>query len=201
MTKPQFFSDQLKFRKWLEKNHNKKDELLVGFYKKNSGKPSVTWEESVDQALCFGWIDGIRKSLDEVSYSIRFTPRKNNSKWSTKNINRVEELIKLKLMQPSGLAVYNKRKEEKSHTYSFEQRIVELDKEFELTLKKNERAYKFFQAQIPSYRKPAIHWVMSAKQEKTRLQRLGTLIKCSEAGELIPPLRWGKIKINKPGKD
>jgi uncharacterized protein YdeI (YjbR/CyaY-like superfamily) len=199
--KPQFFSNQSHLRKWFEQNHNKNEELLLGYYKKSSGKPSVTWEESVDEALCFGWIDGIRKSVDEISYTIRFTPRKNNSKWSTKNINRVEELIKLKLMQPPGLAVYKKRKEENSHTYSFEQRIVKLDDDFEKIFKKNKNAREFFQAQIPSYKRPAVHWVMSAKQEKTRLKRLETLIKCSEEGELIPQMRWGNIKINKPGKD
>lgn len=157
----------------------------------------MTWEESVDEALCFGWIDGIRKSVDESSYTIRFTHRKDSSKWSTKNINRVEELIKLNLMQPSGLAVYKKRKEENSHTYSFEQRIIELDDIFEKILRRNNKAWKFFSSQIPSYRNPSIHWVMSAKQEQTRLKRLETLIKCSEAGELIPPMRWGNIKIKK----
>lgn len=195
--KPEFFSTKSELRKWFFKNHNKKDELLVGYYKKSSGKPSVTWEESVDEALCFGWIDGIRKSVDESSYTIRFTHRKDSSKWSTKNINRVEELIKLNLMQPSGLAVYKKRKEENSHTYSFEQRIIELDDIFEKILRRNNKAWKFFSSQIPSYRNPSIHWVMSAKQEQTRLKRLETLIKCSEAGELIPPMRWGNIKIKK----
>ena len=121
--KPVFFRKQSDLRKWFEKNHDKKDELLAGFYKKGSGKASITWNESVDEALCFGWIDGIRKSLDNISYTIRFTPRRNSSNWSTKNINRVEELIKLEQMRPAGLEVYRNRKEEKSRTYSFEQRI------------------------------------------------------------------------------
>ena len=195
--KPKFFKNQSALRKWFTENHNKKDELLAGFYKKNSGKPSITWDESVDEALCFGWIDGIRKSLDEISYTIRFTPRKNNSKWSTKNINRVEELIRLNLIEPAGLAIYKKRKEENSHTYSFEQRIVKLDEKYENILKKNKKAWEYFQSQVPSYRRPATHWIMSAKQEQTRLKRLQILIKCSEAGEVIPPLRWGNNKKSK----
>lgn len=181
-------------RKWFEKNYNQKDELLVGYYKKNSGRPSITWEESVDEALCFGWIDGIRRSVDEISYTIRFTPRRNNSNWSTKNINRAEKLISLKLMRPAGLAAYKKRKDERSSTYSFEQRIVKLDEKYEAALKKNKKAWEYFRSQVPSYRRPVIHWIMSAKQEKTRLKRVQTLIECSEAGKVIPPMRWGNNK-------
>jgi uncharacterized protein YdeI (YjbR/CyaY-like superfamily) len=192
--KPKFFSDQAGLRNWFEQNHYKEDELLVGYYKKNTGKPSVTWEESVDEALCFGWIDGIRKSIDDTSYSIRFTPRRNSSKWSTKNINRAEELINLKLMHPAGLDAYKKRKEENSHTYSFEQRIVKLDGKYETIIQKNKKAWEYFLSRAPSYRRPAIHWIMSAKQEQTRLKRLETLIRCSEAGEVIPPFRWGNNK-------
>jgi uncharacterized protein YdeI (YjbR/CyaY-like superfamily) len=195
--KPKFFSNQSAFRKWLETNHNKKDELLVGYYKKSSGIASIDWEESVDEALCFGWIDGIRKSLNEISYSIRFTPRKNDSKWSTKNINRVGELIKLNLMRPAGLAAYKKRKDENSNTYSFEQRIIKLDDKYESALRKNKKAWEYFSSRVPSYRKPVIHWIMSAKQERTRVKRLETLIKCSEAGEVIPPMKWGRNKIFK----
>ncbi len=192
--KPKFFSSQSKLRKWFEQNHNKKEELLVGYYKKSSGKPSITWNESVDEALCFGWIDGIRRSLDEISYTIRFTPRRKNSNWSTKNINRLQELISLKLMHPAGLAVYKSRKEENSSTYSFEQRIVKLDKKYEAVLKKNKKAWHYFKSQVPSYKRPVVHWIMSAKQERTRLKRLQTLIECSEEGEVIPPMRWGNNK-------
>ncbi len=192
--KPVFFRKQQDIRKWFENNHNKKDELLVGFYKKSSGKPSITWEESVDEALCFGWIDGIRRSLGEISYTIRFTPRRTNSKWSTKNINRVEELIKLEQMKPAGLATYKKRREEDSHTYSFEQGIIIFDKQYEAILRKNSKAWKFFNSQVASYQKPIIHWVMSAKQEATRLKRLNILINCSEEGEWIPQMRWRKTK-------
>jgi uncharacterized protein YdeI (YjbR/CyaY-like superfamily) len=195
--KPKFFKDQIMLRRWFEKNYNKQDELLVGYYKRSSGRQSITWEESVDEALCFGWIDGIRRSLGEVSYTIRFTPRRNNSNWSTKNINRVEELISLKLMHAAGLAAYKKRKDEKSSTYSFEQRIVTLDEKYEEALKKNKKAWKYFQSQIPSYRRPVVHWIMSAKQEQTRLKRLQTLIECSEAGEVIPPMRWRNNKKSK----
>lgn len=192
--KPKFFSDQAKLRKWFEQNHDKKDVLLVGYYKKSSGKSSITWNESVDEALCFGWIDGIRRSLDEKSYTIRFTPRRNTSNWSTKNINRVEELISLKLMHPAGLTAYKNRKDEKSSTYFSEQRIVKLDDKYEAVLKKNKKAWKYFQSQVPSYRKVVIHWIMSGKQEQTRLKRLNTLVKCSEAGQVIPPMRWGNNK-------
>jgi uncharacterized protein YdeI (YjbR/CyaY-like superfamily) len=201
MMKPHFFSDQSKLRKWFEQNHNKKEELLLGYYKKRSGNPSVTWEESVDEALCFGWIDGIRKSIDEISYTIRFTPRKINSVWSAKNVKRVEELINLKLMKAPGLEVYGKRKDKTGYDFSYGNSIIDFNREFEKIFKGNKKAWKFFNAQISSYRKPAIRWVMSAKQEKTKQQRLNTLIKCSEAGEIIPHMRWGNIKVKKTGKD
>src|SRR6187549_476911 len=123
---PTFFATQSDFRKWLEKNHSKATELFVGFYKVDSGKPSMTWSESVDQAICFGWIDGVRKSIDKDSYFIRFTPRKPTSIWSAINIKKVEELTKQGLMQPAGLASFEKRTEGKSRIYSFEQEKVEL---------------------------------------------------------------------------
>jgi len=199
--KPQFFNNQAKFRIWFIKNYNKKSELLVGFYKKNSGMESITWEESVDEALCFGWIDGIRKSIDEISYTIRFTPRKNGSNWSTKNINRVKELISSGLMHSEGLKVFKSRKEDKRSPYSFEQRIIKLDTSFEKKFKMEIKAWQFFNSQVPSYKNPSIHWIMSAKQEKTRLKRLDTLIKCSESHEFIPPMKWGNIKLAKAGKE
>lgn len=192
--KPEFFKNQSLLREWFKKNHNKRTELLVGFYKKKSGKPSITWEESVDQALCFGWIDGIRKSVDDISYTIRFTPRRKNSIWSNKNINRVEELIKLKWMEPAGVDVYKNRKKEESGIYSYEQNEIDFDTEIKKVLMSNKKAWKFFNSQVPSYKKPSIRWVMSAKQKQTRLKRLDLLIKCSEAGEWIPPMRWGNKK-------
>ncbi len=192
--KPKFFSNPLMFRKWLEINHSKKKELLVGFYKKSSGKLSITWPESVEQALCFGWIDGIRKSINEDSYSIRFTPRKPKSTWSAKNIATVEKLKKEGLMTSAGLATYNRREEKNSKIYSFEQKKVKLDDYYEKTFKKNKKAWNNFQSQPPYYRKTVTHWVMSAKQEVTRLNRLNTLINDSENGLKIKEMRWGTKK-------
>lgn len=188
--KPLFFSHPLKFRKWLEKNHLKEKELLVGFYKIASGKDSITWSESVDEALCYGWIDGIRKSIDEKSYTIRFTPRKPNSNWSTVNIKKVEELTKKGLMKPPGLEAFKKRKKEKSGIYTYENKPLQLDKSFEKKLKTNKAAWSYFQSKAPSYRRTAIAWVMQAKQDSTRLRRLESLIRDSEAGKNIKPLDY-----------
>jgi uncharacterized protein YdeI (YjbR/CyaY-like superfamily) len=183
-----FFPTQSHLRKWFEKNHNKADELWVGYYKKTTGKPSITWQESVDEALCFGWIDGIRKSVDDESYKIRFTPRRKSSIWSTINIKRINELIKLGLVQPAGLEVFNNRDFKRTNQYSFEKENVKLSKEFEKKIKANKKAWEYFQHLAPTYKKPSIWWVMSAKKEDTKLRRLNTLIKCSEEGRKIPPL-------------
>ena len=148
----------------------------MGFYKKDSGKKSITWSQSVDQALCFGWIDGLRRGIDEVSYKIRFTPRKQRSTWSAVNIKRAGELTTLGLMQPTGLKAFAAREENRSGIYSYEQRSPELPDEYAKKLRKNPVAWKFFQAQPPSYRKAANWWVLSAKQEETRLRRLDKLI-------------------------
>ena len=184
-----FFPKQTDLRKWFEKNHLTEKELLVGFYKKDSGKASITWPQSVDEALCFGWIDGIRRSIDDISYSIRFTPRNPKSIWSAINIKKVENLSKLGLMKPAGIAAFEKLDLNKSKIYSFEQRSIKFDKKFEITFKSNKKAWVFFSKQVPSYRKPAIHWVMSAKQEETRLRRLNNLINDSEKQQKIAPLR------------
>jgi uncharacterized protein YdeI (YjbR/CyaY-like superfamily) len=189
--KPKYFSDSSKFRKWLEKNHSNKKELLVGFYKKSSGRPSITWPESVEQALCFGWIDGIRKSIDAERYSIRFTPRNPKSTWSAKNIETVKKLVKTELIAPAGLVAYNNRKDNNSRIYSFEQRIVKFDPLFEKTFKKNKKAWNNFQLQPPYYRKTVAHWVMSAKKGETRLKRLNRLIKDSGEGLKIKEMRIG----------
>ena len=174
-------------RKWFAAHHSSVPELWVGFYKKDSGKPSITWPQSVAEALCFGWIDGIRKSIDEVSYKIRFTPRKPHSTWSAVNIKLARELVDQGLMLPSGLKAFEARKEYRSGIYSYEQRSPELPDEYGKKLKKNLVAWKFFQAQAPSYRK-AINWyVLSAKREETRLKRLATLIEYSAKGQRIPP--------------
>ncbi len=179
---PIFFANQSQFRKWLQKNHKKESEVLVGFYKVGSGKPSMTWSQSVDEALCFGWIDGVRKSIDEDRYQIRFTQRKPGSNWSAVNINKIEELTKKGLMQPAGLAAFEKRTESRSRIYSFEKEEAELTKDFIKQFKANKKAWEYFQALAPSYRKISTHWVMSAKQEITRLKRLNLLISDSEAG-------------------
>jgi len=177
---PTFFPTQTDFRNWLAENHDKETELLVGFYKVGSGKPSMTWPQSVDEALCFGWIDGIRKSIDANSYSIRFTPRKSTSIWSAVNIQKMETLIKQGLMQTAGIAAFEKRQDSKSKIYAFEQKEASLSDEFEKTFRANEKAWTFFQKQAPWYRKQACHWVMTAKQSATQLSRLEKLIKASE---------------------
>lgn len=190
--KPTFFATPALFRKWFEKNHKKASELLVGFYKTGSGKPSITWPQSVDEALCFGWIDGVRRSIDGDSYSIRFTPRKPGSIWSAINIKKVAELTAKGLMKPEGLAAFEKRRDSHSKVYSFEQEKIDFDPNYEKLLKANKKAWTFFDKQVASYKKPAMHWVMSAKQEATRLKRLDTLIECSAAHKPIPPMKWLK---------
>ncbi len=187
--KPVFFSTQSRFRAWLQKNHANSRELLVGFYKKDSGKPSLTWPESVDEALCFGWIDGIRKSIDDVSYTIRFTPRKPRSNWSTVNIKRVKELKMLGRMRSSGMKAFEVRADEKSATYSYEQRhAADLGTTFEKQFRTDKKAWDYFQAQPPSYRKAAIWWVVSAKKDETKEKRLAQLIQDSKNSRSIPPL-------------
>jgi uncharacterized protein YdeI (YjbR/CyaY-like superfamily) len=183
-----FFPSQPHFRKWFEKNHNKVDELWVGYYKKGTGKPSITWQESVDEALCFGWIDGIRKSIDEESYKIRFTPRRKGSTWSAVNTKRIKELIKLGLVKPSGFEAFNKRDEKKTNRYSFEQKEAKLPAVFEKKIKANKKAWKYFQTLPPSAKRVSTWWVISAKREETKLNRLDTLIKCSEEERKIPAL-------------
>jgi uncharacterized protein YdeI (YjbR/CyaY-like superfamily) len=181
-----FFPTPADFRRWLKAHHATEKELLVGFYKVGSGKPSITWPESVDQALCFGWIDGLRKSIDADSYLIRFSPRKPTSVWSAVNIKRVEELTQQGLMQPAGLKAFEARKENKSGIYSYEQRSAALPPEYEKGLKKNKAAWTFFQVQPASYRKAAVWWVVSARQEATRLKRLDQLIDLSAHKQQIP---------------
>lgn len=182
---PIFFENQEQFRAWLDKNHQKQTELLVGFYKVKSGKPSMTWSESVDQALCYGWIDGIRKSIDQESYSIRFTPRKPNSIWSNINIAKIEKLKKAGLLQPAGLKIFEIRKEENSRIYSHEKELSVLTEEYENLFKQDPSAWNFFNNQPPSYRKVITHWIMSAKQDKTRISRLNKTILYSKNQQRI----------------
>jgi uncharacterized protein YdeI (YjbR/CyaY-like superfamily) len=183
---PLFFAKPADFRRWLEKHHHAAAELLVGFYKRGSGRPSMTWPESVDEALCFGWIDGVRRSLDDESYTIRFTPRRPSSNWSLINIRKVEALIRDGRMKPAGLEAFEARDESKSGVYSFEQREnAKLDRKAEATFRANRAAWRFFQAQPPGYRKIAAFHVMSAKREETRAKRLSILIEHSAAGQRI----------------
>ena len=177
---PTFFPTQNDFRTWLEDNSENQTELVVGFYKVNSGKTSMTWSESVDQALCFGWIDGVRKSLNEEAYTIRFTPRKKNSIWSAINIDKMEQLIQIGLVTEAGLLAYSFRTENKSKIYSHEKEPEVLTEEFELKFQQNQLAWTFFQKQASYYKKVMIHWIMTAKQEKTRLSRLEKTIQTSE---------------------
>jgi uncharacterized protein YdeI (YjbR/CyaY-like superfamily) len=180
--KPRFFRTPAAFRAWLAKNHATTPELLVGYYKRASGRPSMTWPESVDEALCFGWIDGIRKRLDEDGYSIRFTPRRPRSIWSAVNIKRALELDALGLMTPSGRRAFDARLENRSGVYSYEQRSDTLPEPYGGMLRKHKAAWAFFQAQPPSYRKMTCWWVVSAKKEETRLKRLSLLIEDSARG-------------------
>jgi uncharacterized protein YdeI (YjbR/CyaY-like superfamily) len=182
---PVFFKSSQHFRKWLLKNHLSAREILVGYYKKDSGKANMSWSDSVDEALCFGWIDGIRRSIDEESYCIRFTPRRPGGIWSDVNIKKVEELTAKGLMEPAGLEAFSRRKEEKSGVYSFENEMKQLHAEMERLFKKERAAWDFFMKQAPSYRRTITHWVLSAKREETRKTRLEKLIAASERQERI----------------
>jgi len=186
---PVYFRSAAEFRDWLELHHAEVEELWVGFHKKGSGKPSLTWPESVDCALCFGWIDGVRRSVSEDRYTIRFSPRKPSSTWSAINMRRVPKLTRLGLMRPAGLAAFARRRNERSQIYSYEQRRdARLPTAFEKELRANREAWDFFQSQPPWYRRVSAYWVISAKKEDTRLKRLATLIEDSARGRTIKPL-------------
>jgi len=185
-----FFATPPDFRAWLEKNHASEPELFVGFYKRDSGKPSITWPESVDVALCYGWIDGVRNSIDAVSYRIRFTPRKPTSTWSAINVKRVAELTKLDQMHPAGVKAFAARKGDKTGIYAYEQRkTAKLPRGYEKQFRANHKAWEFFQAQPAWYRRTATYRVISAKQEETRQRRLTQLIADSEQRLPIKELR------------
>jgi uncharacterized protein YdeI (YjbR/CyaY-like superfamily) len=191
---PVFFATPQEFRAWLEARHADAREVVVGFHRKGSGRPSMTWPESVDEALCFGWIDGIRRSLGDESYTIRFTPRKPRSTWSAINIGRARELIAEGRMRPAGLAAFEARSDDRSAIYAYEQRSgARLDPEQERELRANADAWAFFESQPPWYRRTATWWVVSAKREETRRKRLRTLIEDSAAGrrlrQLTPPAK------------
>lgn len=189
---PIFFPNTQTLRQWFIDNHQTETELIVGYYKKGVDKQTITWSDSVDEAICFGWIDGVRKSIDEISYQIRFTPRKATSIWSKVNIEKVERLKKQNLMFPSGIVAFEKRKEDKSMIYSFEQNVVELPSNFEELFRANPKAWDFFTKQAPSYQKTAIWKIISAKLEATKIRKLHQLITDSENERKIKELRWGK---------
>ncbi len=189
-----FFATPAEWRAWLEQHHAQERELWVGFHKKGSGRPSITWPEAVDEALCFGWIDGVRRRIDDESYSIRFTPRKARSVWSAVNIGRVEELTRLGRMRPAGLRAFEGRAAERSGIYAYENRdAAELAPDDEAQFRAHEAAWAFFGAQPPWYRRSAIWWVVSAKREETRRKRLATLIADSAQGRTIR-------ELTRPGK-
>ena len=188
--KPRFFPSPSDWHAWLEEHHEEHDELWVGFHKKDSGKPSITWPEAVDGALCFGWIDGVRKSLNETSYVIRFTPRRPRSVWSAVNIKRVAALTRMGRMRPPGVQGFEKRTGNRSEIYAYEQRKgAKLGGVYETTFRANKSAWEFFRAQPRWYQRTASWWVISAKKEETRLKRLAQLIKDSEQGKTIRELR------------
>jgi len=191
-----FFATPEAFRAWLLAHHESARELWVGFYKKGSGRPSITWPESVDEALSFGWIDGVRKSLGEEAYVIRFTPRKRTSIWSNVNIGRAQELIRAGRMQPAGLRAFEARDAKRSGIYSFEQQreSAAFDAREEKQFRASTKAWKFFESQPPGYRRLATWWVISAKRPETRAKRLAALIRDSAAGERIGPLRRTAVK-------
>jgi uncharacterized protein YdeI (YjbR/CyaY-like superfamily) len=188
---PAFFRTEADFRRWLEANHATAPELLVGFWKKGSGKPSIDWPQARDQALCFGWIDGIRKSLGEDSYTIRFTPRRNGSIWSKVNVERYQALKAAGLMRPAGERAYEENKD-KTGRYSYERKTAALSPDDEALFRRNKAAWADWQGRPSGYRRAVLHWVTSAKRPETRARRLATLIECSAAGEKIPGYDIGK---------
>jgi len=190
--KPTFFATSADLRDWFNQHYESATELLVGFYKKGSGKPSITWPESVDEALCVGWIDGVRKGLDAASYAVRFTPRKPQSIWSAVHIARVEALTQEGRMKPAGLKAFGQRKENKSGIYSYEQRDqIELSEAETKAFKANAKAWDFFESQPGSYRKAALWWIVSAKKEETRAKRVAMLIDDSANERKIKQFTYG----------
>jgi uncharacterized protein YdeI (YjbR/CyaY-like superfamily) len=191
MEEPTYFETPADLREWLDRNHESAAELWVGFRRKGSGLPTITWPESVDEALCVGWIDGVRKTVDETSYKIRFTPRKPTSNWSSVNVARVAELTRDGRMRPAGHAAFERRSEKRSGIYSYEQRkTARLEPAHERRFKANAAAWAFFQAQPAGYRHTATWWVVSAKREATREKRLATLIDDSANERRLAHLTW-----------
>jgi uncharacterized protein YdeI (YjbR/CyaY-like superfamily) len=187
--KPVFFATRKEFRAWLEEHHSTATELWMGLYKKGSGRPSITWPEAVDEALCFGWVDSVRQRIDDESYMNRFTPRKPTSNWSAVNIRRVEELTKRRLMRAAGLKAFRERREGTA-PYSYEQRhLAKLDPAQEQRFRARREAWAWFHGQPKGYRTTAVYWVASARKPETKERRLDTLIEDSALGRRVPPLR------------
>jgi uncharacterized protein YdeI (YjbR/CyaY-like superfamily) len=186
-----YFESPAAFRRWLTAHHAGASELLVGFHKRATGRPSLTWPESVDEALCFGWIDGVRRRVDDARYTIRFTPRRAGSIWSAVNVARAKALLEAERLTPAGKAAFDARADDRTALYAYEQRqAAALDPAQMNALRSVRAAWAFYQGQPPSYRRTAAHWVTSARREETRASRLATLVACSARGEEIPPLRF-----------
>jgi uncharacterized protein YdeI (YjbR/CyaY-like superfamily) len=184
-----FFSSPAEFRRWLQRHHASARELWVGFHKKATGRQTITWAQAVDEALCFGWIDGVRKSVDGDRYANRFTPRRRGSTWSLVNTRRAQELIAEGRMRPAGLRAFEARDPARSGLYSFERANAALTPDAEARFRAETAAWQFFQAQPPGYRRTVLHWVTSARQQETRDRRLDILIRDCRNGERIGPLR------------
>ena len=187
--RPMFFTTAAEFRRWLKRHAGSVAELWVGYYRKSSSRPSLTWHESVDEALCFGWIDGIRKKVDEHSYANRFTPRRSGSNWSEINIRRAKQLIRDGRMQPAGLRAFKSRDEKKARALSDSRKNARLTRDEEADFRANRKAWAFFESQPPGYRTLAAWFVVSAKRADTRARRLKTLIGLSERGRRLEPMR------------
>ena len=192
--KPTYFADPAALRAWFEAQHESERELLVGYYKVGSGKASVTWPQSVDEALCFGWIDGLRRGIDEHTYAIRFTPRKPTSVWSSVNVKRFGELERQGLVRAMGRAAFEQKSAARSGIYGHEQARKVLDPGVAKAVRADARAWNFFSAQTPSYQRLCGHWVVTAKRAETRERRLAMLIACCRKGVFIPGSIWSKAK-------
>jgi uncharacterized protein YdeI (YjbR/CyaY-like superfamily) len=187
-TAPKTFRTPAAFREWLEKNHAKAKELEIRLFKVHAAHRGLTYAQALDEALCFGWIDGVIHSLDKDSFRQRYTPRQPRSTWSRRNIEHVERLKKAGRMTPAGLAAYETREAQRSGVYSFEQERPELAPAYLKTIRANKAAWAFFQGRPPGFRRLMAHWIMSAKKEETRTKRLGLLIECASRGRKIPQL-------------
>jgi uncharacterized protein YdeI (YjbR/CyaY-like superfamily) len=197
---PAFFESPAEFRNWLQRNHDSAEELLLGLHKKGSGKPSISLREAQDEALCFGWIDGVARSLGESSWAIRFTPRRPGSVWSAVNIKRAATLVAEGRMTPAGLAEFEKRDEKRVRQYFYERENPEFDAASEEAFRANERAWEFFCAQPPGYQRLNTWWVMNAKRAETRAKRLAALIEISAQGRRIDPMRSPFEQVSSGGE-